>query len=76
MMKKWSSDMEKDFETAFDAFLERSEYDAAEDALFAVARGAFLAGWEAAGGGPVPQKMVLRLLSAHGDRSPKERKNP
>jgi len=68
--------MNEDFETAFGAFLERSEYDAAEDILFAVARGAFLAGWEAAGGGPGPQKTVLRLLSTRGEHSPKERKDP
>lgn len=37
-------------EAAFSAFLERHEYDAAEEALFAVVRSAFLAGWNAAHG--------------------------
>ena len=35
------------FEQEFEAFLERREYDAAEAALFAVVRAAFLAGWRA-----------------------------
>lgn len=43
------------FEAAFASFLERHEYDAAEEALFAVVRSAFLAGWCAAHGS-VPQE--------------------
>lgn len=38
-----------DFEAAFDRFLEQTEYDAAEAALFSLVRAAFLAGWRAAG---------------------------
>ena len=41
---------EPGYEAAFASFLERHEYDAAEDALFAVVRSAFLAGWSAACG--------------------------
>ena len=41
---------ESAFEAAFSAFLERHEYDAAEEALFAVVRSAFLASWNAAHG--------------------------
>lgn len=41
---------ESAFEAAFAAFLERHEYDAAEEALFQVVRSAFLAGWNAAHG--------------------------
>lgn len=37
-----------DLEQAFDAFLDQREYDSAENALFAIARSAFLAGWHAA----------------------------
>lgn len=50
--------MSNDFEEAFNSFLERKEYDEAENALFAMVRIAFLAGWKAAGGEPpVPQKL-------------------
>lgn len=47
-----------DFEEAFSDFLERKEYDEAENALFSMVRIAFLAGWKAAGGEPpTPQKL-------------------
>ena len=50
------------FEQAFGYFLERREYDQAENALFAMVRIAFLAGWKAAGGDPPPQQKVIELL--------------
>lgn len=37
-----------ELEQAFDNFLSTEEYDQAEDALFSIARAAFLAGWNAA----------------------------
>jgi len=43
--------MSNDFEKAFGDFMERREYDQAENALFAMVRIAFTAGWLAAGGG-------------------------
>ena len=47
------------FEQAFSDFLDRREYDQAENALFAMVRIAFMAGWVAAGGNPPkPQKIV------------------
>nr|WP_325215147.1 hypothetical protein [uncultured Oscillibacter sp.] len=50
--------MSNDFEEAFSNFLERKEYDEAENALFSMVRIAFLAGWKAAGGEPpTPQKL-------------------
>lgn len=50
--------MSNDFEEAFSSFLERKEYDEAENALFSMVRTAFLAGWKAAGGEPpTPQKL-------------------
>ena len=50
--------MNNDFEKAFSDFIDRREYDQAENALFAMVRIAFLAGWKAAGGNPPqPQKM-------------------
>lgn len=45
------------FEQAFETFLESEQYDQAEDALFSLARAAFLAGWVAAGGKP-PQPIA------------------
>ena len=46
------------FEKAFGDFLDRREYDQAENALFSMVRIAFLAGWKAAGGeAPPPQKL-------------------
>lgn len=47
-----------EFEKAFGDFLDRREYDQAEQALFAMVRISFLAGWKAAGGqAPPPQKL-------------------
>ena len=50
-----------DFEKAFDDFLERREYDQAENALFAMVRIAFVAGWKAAGGDPPKPQKILEL---------------
>lgn len=48
-----------DFERAFDNFIERREYDKAENALFSMIRISFNAGWLAAGGkSPEPQRIV------------------
>lgn len=41
-----------EFEKCFADFLDRHEYDDAENALFAMVRIAFSAGWQAAGGAP------------------------
>ena len=50
-----------DFEKAFGDFLDRREYDQAENALFAMMRIAFMAGWKAAGGDPPKSQKVLEL---------------
>ena len=50
------------FEKAFGDFLERTEYDEAENALFTIVRSAFLAGWLAAGGDPLKPKDVVKLI--------------
>ena len=51
--------MKKDFEQAFGDFIDRREYDQAENALFSMIRLAFTAGWLAAGGAPpLPQKVI------------------
>ena len=55
------------FEKAFDNFLNRPEYDAAEGALFDIVRAAFEAGWRAASGEPVPLQNVVRILKKTTD---------
>ena len=51
-----------DFEKAFSDFLDRREYDEAENALFSMVRIAFLAGWNAAGGHPPKPQKVIELF--------------
>ena len=55
-----------EFEYAFSQFLERPEYDEAENALFGIARAAFEAGWKAAKGTPLPEQKVVYLLHRAG----------
>ncbi len=40
------------FEQTFSDFIDRTEYDEAENALFTIVRTAFQAGWKAAGSTP------------------------
>lgn len=54
--------MEIDFEKAFSDFLDRREYDQAENALFSMVRISFLAGWKAAGGDPPKPQNILTLI--------------
>ena len=54
--------MEADFEKSFSSFLDRHEYDEAEQKLFAVVRAAYRAGWEAAGGKSPESQGILRLI--------------
>lgn len=56
------------FEQAFSDFLDRREYDQAENALFSMVRIAFLAGWKAAGGEAPPPQNLFRLV--HKDVKP------
>lgn len=51
-----------EFEAAFSQFLDRHEYDEAENALFAMVRIAFSAGWQAAGGAPPQSERIYELL--------------
>ena len=51
-----------DFEKAFGDFVERREYDQAENALFAMVRIAFKAGWLAAGGEPPQPQKIFQLI--------------
>lgn len=59
--------MSNAFEAAFDAFLERPEYDDAQQAQFDLVRAAFLAGWIAAGG-DLPQAEKLFQVLPPGKR--------
>ena len=50
------------FEESFDQFLDRHEYDEAENYLFSMIRLAFSAGWRAAGGDPPKRERIYELL--------------
>lgn len=51
-----------DFEKAFEQFIDRKEYDSAENALFSMVRIAFKAGWLAARGEPILAQPVIRPI--------------
>lgn len=51
-----------DFEKSFSDFLDRKEYDRAENALFSMVRIAYKAGWLAAGGSAPPPQKVVELV--------------
>ena len=50
-----------EFEKCFADFLDRHEYDDAENALCAIVRIAFSAGWQAAGGAPPQSERIYEL---------------
>jgi hypothetical protein len=50
------------FEKAFSDFIDRREYDKAQNALFSMVRISFEAGWQAAGGNPPEPQPVIELL--------------
>ena len=54
--------MSDEFEKAFGDFLDRREYDDAENALMEMVRIAFLAGWRAAGGEPPQPQPVFKII--------------
>lgn len=51
-----------EFEEAFSNFLERHEYDEAENYLFIMVRIAFSAGWQAAGGAAPKAERLFELI--------------
>ena len=57
-----------DFEKAFGDFIDRREYDEAENALFSIVRIAFKAGWLAAGGNPPEPQKTLEHILQRGDK--------
>lgn len=56
-----------EFESAFSDFLERHEYDEAENYLLSMVRLSFAAGWLAAGGNPLTQEPIIRLIQSPRD---------
>ena len=50
------------FEEAFSEFLDRREYDEAENYLFSMIRLSFAAGWQAAGGEPPRSERLFELM--------------
>jgi hypothetical protein len=58
------------FEKAFGNFIDRREYDEAQNALFDMVRIAFKAGWESAGGNPPESQSIIRLLPKKTDEEP------
>ena len=61
--------MNNDFEQALDDFLQRKEYDQAEEALYSMVRIAFLAGWKATGGEPPKPHKVFELISGSSNEA-------
>ncbi len=58
------------FEESFSDFIDRREYDDAQNALFSIVRLSYQAGWEAACGKPLPSQQILRLLP--DDKQPED----
>ncbi len=61
-----------EFEAAFDQFLQRHEYDEAENYLFSMVRLAFAAGWRAAGGDPPKAERLFELILTPKPKQPSE----
>lgn len=61
-----------EFEAAFDQFLQRHEYDEAENYLFSTVRLAFAAGWRAAGGDPPKAERLFELILTPKPKQPSE----
>ena len=54
--------MSNEFEKALDVFLEGTDAEEASQALYAVIRAAFLAGWRSAGGDPPQEQKLFELI--------------
>lgn len=57
--------MENKFEKAFGDLIGRREYDEASNAMLALTRSAFLAGWKAAGGTMPESQPVFTIIEAN-----------
>lgn len=51
----------QDFEKCFSDYIDRREYDEAQNALFSVVRSSFKAGWESAGGNPPSAQPAIQF---------------
>ena len=51
-----------DFEKAYADFIDRREYDEAQNALFSMVRTSFTAGWQAAGGDPPTPHKIFEIV--------------
>ncbi len=51
-----------DFEKAFSDFIDRKEYDDAQNALMGMVRISFKAGWQAAGGDPPTPHPIFTIV--------------
>ena len=61
--------MNSDFyEKSFNDFLERKDYDYAQNALFEIVRAAFEAGWLAAGGEALKRQNIFEIVRKNLDR--------
>ena len=58
-----------EFEAGFSSFLERHEYDEAQQSLFSIVRSAYTAGWLAAGGSPLQEQRLFQLIITHQNRN-------
>ena len=56
------------FEKAFADFIDRREYDRAQNALFEMVRISFKAGWQAAGGNPPEPQPVFQIIPKEPDK--------
>lgn len=56
------------YEKSFSDFLERKEYDKAQNALFEIVRAAFTAGWLAAGGEALQPQHIFEILRKNPDQ--------
>ena len=61
-----------ELEEAFSNFLDRYEYDEAENYLFSMVRLSFVAGWMAAGGAPPKAERLFELIVTPKTKSPAE----
>ncbi len=52
-----------DFEKAFSDFIDRREYDEAQNALHSMVRTSFRAGWQAAGGDPPTPHPIFSIVT-------------
>ncbi len=61
-----------EFEAGFSSFLERHEYDEAQQSLFSIVRSAYTAGWLAAGGSPLQEQRLFQrsLTPPHPEQEP------